>query len=1180
MRERDIFDAALAIADPAKRSAYLAEASAGNEKLRNHIEGLLAKVAELGSFLEMPGKPGGQPPPGVMAIFDKALDIALPTERQAYLDKVCAGRPEIRQQVEALLAAYEKSGGSRELLPSGHAATLDAPLLEGPGTIIGPYKLQEEIGHGGFGVVFMAEQKEPIRRKVALKVLKPGMDTKEVVARFEAERQALALMDHANIAKVFDAGQTTTGRPYFVMDLVKGVPITKFCDEAQLSPKERLKLFIDVCRAVQHSHQKGIIHRDIKPSNVLVTMQDGAPLVKVIDFGIAKALGQQLTDKSLFTGFAQMVGTPVYMSPEQAGLSNVDVDTRSDIYSLGVLLYELLTGTTPLDKKRLRDAAYDEIRRLIREEDPPKPSTRLSTLGPEASVVSAQRKSDPQRLSRLFRGDLDWIVMKALDKDRSRRFENATGLVEDIERYLANEPVLAGPPTAGYRLRKFARRHRAGLLVGVVATVALLAVLTTVAGSIGWMAGERSAREKEIRRRVIDLVRLARGLAEDNQVAAARDKLKVAQNLIAYDRAALPALAAELDRLVDDVNGVNRFQDLIDQADAAETTSLGYSPQRGELLVKSLESYGVLERDDWYLPLESSSLGKQTVRQIKRSVYEELLWLANHAFAWWYDPRLPWRSDVIELGSRAREAYVGRHSELAARQALAYLGAAEKAYTPTHWFYRLRADCQHTLHKDAAAQKDLELASQTAPASVTDFYFRGLAAARKSQLTEAVQALEAGLRLEPAHFSSLMLRGYCLLELQDQQKAEAAVSTYGGCISQRPGNARAYFERGLAHKLLGRSADAEKDFAEAKKLNARFERTFVAQGDAYSELRQWDKAIAEYSKAIEATAGKQYLPERGLAHLSAGRLDEAIADYSAALKVGNRFALYALPFIYSRQRRLDQALPLFTDYVERNSKFAFGWEERGKLHAQLGRWDKALTDFNQAIALFGIGKGATSSAFNNRAVAYAHLGKANEAKADFYQAVVIDKGVNRLWATWSALDYYGRKDLGLFEMARAELSKGVAAQPRQALYANALAWILAAHADRELREPRRAVELAKKSVALEKKYWAHWLTLGLAHYRDGEYQAARKALEKSIELNQGLMTGGDGYQWFLLALVLAKLNHQDDARAAYGRGEEWMSSVPNNRSLSWPYNRGPDSDEIRRIRAEAAELLGMKEVDP
>ncbi len=339
--------------------------------------------------------------------------------------------------------------------------------------VIGPYKLLQQLGEGGMGTVFMAEQTQPVQRKVALKIIKAGMDSRQVIARFEAERQALALMDHPNIAKVFDAGTTDTGRPYFVMELVKGVPITRYCDEHRLTPKQRLALFVPVCQAVQHAHQKGIIHRDLKPSNVLVAVYDDKPVPKVIDFGIAKATGRQLTERTLCTDIGQVVGTLEYMSPEQAGLNQLDIDTRSDIYSLGVLLYELLTGTTPLERKRLRAAALLEMLRLIREEEAPRPSMRLSTTD-ELPSVAANRGQEPKQLSGQVRGELDWIVMKSLEKDRNRRYETANGFAQDIQRYLADEAVQACPPSAWYRFRKFSRRNKTGLTAAGLVLVALV----------------------------------------------------------------------------------------------------------------------------------------------------------------------------------------------------------------------------------------------------------------------------------------------------------------------------------------------------------------------------------------------------------------------------------------------------------------------------------------------------------------------------------------------------------------------------------------------------------------------------------------------------------------------------------------------------------------------------------
>jgi len=447
-------------------------------------------------------------------------------DRKSFLDQACAGDADLRAEVEAYLAAEDEAEGflaqpesSRSVPPTG------LPLREGPGSHIGRYKLLQLIGEGGMGSVFMAEQQSPVRRMVAMKIVKRGMDTRQVIARFEAERQALAMMDHPNIARVLDAGETETGRPYFVMELVKGVPITQYCDLNKLSTAQRLDLFVAVCRAVQHAHQKGVIHRDIKPNNILITLHDGTPVPKLIDFGIAKATQSRLTEKTLFTEFRELIGTPAYMSPEQAEMSGLGVDTRSDIYSLGVLLYELLTGTTPFDAQELRSASYAQVQRMIREVDPPSPSVRLTALGESLSAVAASHGADPRKLTLQVRGELDWIVMKAMEKDRTRRYESAGELARDVGRHLSNEPVEAFPPSTLYRLHKFVSRNLP--MVSAAAAVVIVAVLAGVV----YVHGIRNEQRKT--EAALLLARSQRIEADRRRIeaeqASAREEAAVAQ---------------------------------------------------------------------------------------------------------------------------------------------------------------------------------------------------------------------------------------------------------------------------------------------------------------------------------------------------------------------------------------------------------------------------------------------------------------------------------------------------------------------------------------------------------------------------------------------------------------------------------------------------------------------------
>ena len=448
----------------------------------------------------------------LIEVFNEAKARPTGAERDDYLSGACRNETELKEQILSLLQAHEGAGDFLKSPQSPVAVVLS----EKPGDWIGRYNLLQKIGEGGCGVVYMAEQEEPVRRRVALKIIKLGMDTRSVVARFEAERQALALMDHPNIAKVFDAGATDTGRPYFVMELVRGVKITNFCDQNGLSTEERLNLFSQVCHAIQHAHQKGVIHRDIKPSNILVTVNEpGSPgNPKVIDFGIAKATsGERLTDKTVFTAFEQFIGTPAYMSPEQAVMTTLDIDTRTDIYALGVLLYELLTGETPFNANDLMASGLDAMRRTIREKEPACPSTRVSTMS-EADVetIVRHRRSDAPKLIHQLRGDLDWIVMKALEKDRARRYETAAGLAADVQRHLTNEPVVASPPSKLYRLQKLVRRNR--LVFGAVAAIATALLLGLCVAS--WAL----IRERAARREAESARNLARAESARNEQAA------------------------------------------------------------------------------------------------------------------------------------------------------------------------------------------------------------------------------------------------------------------------------------------------------------------------------------------------------------------------------------------------------------------------------------------------------------------------------------------------------------------------------------------------------------------------------------------------------------------------------------------------------------------------------------
>jgi tetratricopeptide (TPR) repeat protein/serine/threonine protein kinase len=1070
------------------------------------------------------------------ALFLELLEINSPSEREARLAAATQGNEALRRNVEELLKLHEKTGDFLQGSPAAVLQTIAHVPGESPGMQIGPYKLLEQIGEGGMGTVWMAQQQEPIQRLVAVKLIKAGMDSKQVIARFEAERQALALMDHPNIAKVLDGGTTgsepggvSPGRPYFVMDLVKGVPITKYCDEHHLTPRQRLELFLPVCHAIQHAHQKGIIHRDLKPSNVLVAPYDGKPVPKVIDFGVAKATGQSLTDKTLVTGFGSIVGTVEYMSPEQAEINQLDIDTRSDIYSLGVLLYELLAGTPPFSRKDLEKTGMLEMLRVIREQEPSKPSTKLSTAE-GLPTLAANRGTEPAKLTRLIRGELDWIVMKALEKDRNRRYETASGFAMDVQRYLNDEAVQACPPSVGYRLRKFARRNKSGLAMAAL----VLFFLVLLCSGAGWEWRDRTARAAEAAQQ--QAARQARVAGQVNSIFVEVDRLEQEQKwpeaLTAARRAEAAVAGGEADapttervraRLKDlvfidrlekcrmqaatlvggklDYVGANReyaqaFGDYgVDIDDLAVEQSIDRLKARPALaipLAAALDGWAtaqanVFNRDAtrWKrLVAVARGIDPEPVRDLLRAallkpgpeVRTELRRLANSIVV-----RRTHQTTIVILADRLMRTEQ-------ADAALRLLRDAHYAYPGDFWVnYSLgNLLLKHNDHEEAI--RFLATAVGIRPNAAEAHDDLGCALTDQKKLDEAIACFRKAIELDPKYAAANNNLGNALSR---QGKPDEAIDAYRKAIELDPKYAIANCNLGIALSEQKKLDEAIACFRKAIELDPKFAVAYGSLGSALNEQNKLDEAIACVRKAIELNPNDaDFRINLGLALKTQGRLDEAIAAYRKAIELNPNFALVhnALGVALKAQGRLDEAIAAYRKAIELDPKYAIANCNLGIALSRQGKLGEAIDAYRKAIEL----DPKYVIAISNLGSALADQKKLNVAIDAYRKATELDPKNADI-----------RFNLGVTLLEQGTLVEAIAAfrkvielDPKYARAYYSLGSALSTQGKLD-----EAIVAYRKAIELDPKYAIANNNLGIALSAQGKLDGAIAAFRKAIELD-------------------------------------------------------------------------------